>query len=114
MTSDVASQDQKKESASERHAKPSRDTASKSDNPSHYPFVFANEEGRAETANYIKYAMTGAEVQHLGTRRKGTTPYACPLHARAFPEPNFYKPGVKDTDLALFYPDCTSRVIVDD
>ncbi len=83
-------------------------------NPAHYPFVFANEEGRAETANYIKYATTGAEVQHLGTRRKGTTPYACPLHARAFPEPNFYKPGVKDTDLAIFYPDCTSRVIVDD
>jgi hypothetical protein len=35
------------------------------------------------------------------------------LHARAFPNPNFHYPGIKDTDLAAFHPDSVNRRLVD-
>ena len=83
-------------------------------NTSHYCFVFANKEGRPELAKYIRYQTIGNKVIHQGTWGKNHPKYACPLHVQAFPTPNFYHAGIKDTDHGIFYPDCTSHVIVDE
>ena len=48
---------------------------------SHYPLVFINERGEAETAAYISYQVQGDETRHLRCRKKGLPIYSRPLHA---------------------------------
>ena len=81
--------------------------------PHLYPIVFLNEEGLAETAQYISYRSINEDTHLVGVRRKGDCEYSTPLHARAFPSPNFNRPGVKDTDLNIFHPSSTRRLLVD-
>ena len=83
-------------------------------NPAHYPFVFVNEQSQPEAAKYIRYLSANDGVVHQGTRGKDQPIYATTLHARAFPTPNFSRPGIKDTDLYIFHPSSSSRIIVDD
>ena len=81
--------------------------------PHLYPIVFLNEEGFAETAKYISYRSINEDTHLVGVRRKGDREYSTPLHARAFPSPNFNRLGVKDTDLNIFHPSSTRRLLVD-
>ena len=83
-------------------------------NPAHYPFVLINEQLQPEAAKYIRYLSANDGVVHQGTRGKDQPIYATPLHARAFPTPNFSRPGIKDTDLYIFHPSSSSQIIVDD
>ena len=64
-------------------------------------------------AQYICYRSIGEDTHLVGVRRKGDREYSTPLHARAFPSPNFNRSGVKDTDLNIFHPLSTSRLLVD-
>ena len=82
--------------------------------PAHYRFIFPNEQGRPELAKYIRYLVTDKGVVHQGTRGKGEAVYGQPLHALAFPTPNFNRPGIKDTDHTIFHPACAARIVVDD
>ena len=82
-------------------------------NPGHYPIVFINERSQPEIAKYICFRTVEEETHLIGTRGKGEAEYATPLHARAYPSPNFNRRGVKDTDLNLFHPAHTSRLLVD-
>jgi len=76
--------------------------------PHLYPIVFLNEEGQAETAQYISYRSINEDTHLVGIRRKGACEYSTPLHAWAFPSPNFNRAGVKDTDLNIFHPSSTN------
>ena len=82
-------------------------------NPGHYQVIFNNERGQPEVAKYIKYISVGDGMAVQGCRKKGTPAYGMALHARAFPNPNFSRPGIKDTDLSAFHPDSVNRLLVD-
>jgi len=82
-------------------------------NPGHYPLVFLNEENQSEVAKYICFHTTKEETHLVGTRGKGEAKYATPLHAKAYPSPNFNHHGVKDTDLNIFHPTHLLRLMVD-
>jgi len=81
--------------------------------PHLYPIVFLNKEGQAETAQYISYRSINKDTHLVGIRCKGACKYSTPLHAQAFPSPNFNRAGIKDTDLNIFHPSSTSRLLVD-
>jgi len=83
-------------------------------NASHYPFSFIGTDQRPCVAKYIWYLNINDGVIHQGTDGKGKAVLGTPLHARAFPTPNFNRPGAKDTDHTIFDPSSTSRLIVDD
>ena len=83
-------------------------------NSSHYPFVFVGPDHRPRIAKYICYLNVNDGVTHQGTEGKGKATYGTPLHAQAFPTPNFHHPGVKDTNHTIFDPSSTSRLVVDD
>jgi len=57
--------------------------------PHLYPIVFLNKEGQAETAQYISYRSINKDTHLVGVHRKGNREYSTPLHAQAFPSPNF-------------------------
>ena len=82
-------------------------------NTGHYPLVFLNEQDQPEIAKYICFRTVDEETHLVGTRGKGEAEYATPLHAKAYPSPNFNRRGVKDTDLNIFHPAHTSRLLVD-
>ena len=82
-------------------------------NTSHYPLVFLNEQDQPEIAKYICFRTVDEETHLVGTRGKGEAEYATPLYAKAYPSPNFNCHGVKDTDLNIFHPAHTSRLLVD-
>ena len=82
-------------------------------NPKHYPLVFINEENEEEVAKYIRYHNIGDGVHLQGRRSKDSPLYAIPLHARAYSVANFFRAGVKDTELAIFHPSATSRITID-
>jgi hypothetical protein len=82
-------------------------------NPGHYQLIFVNEQGRAEVAHYIKYVSIGDSMAVQGCCKKGDRPHGMALHARAFPNPNFHYPGIKDTDLSAFHPDSVNHRLVD-
>jgi len=79
-----------------------------------YPIVFLNEEGHAEMAQFISYCSIGEDTHLVGVRRKGDREYSTPLHARAFPSPNFNCPGIKDTDLQIFHPSSANLHLVNE
>jgi len=83
-------------------------------NTSHYPLVFVGADTRPRAAKYIHYLSVNDGVVHQGTEGKDKAIYGTPLHARAFPTPNFHCPGVKDTDHTIFNPSSTSYLVVDD
>jgi len=83
-------------------------------NPAHYPFVYTDNNACPRAAKYIRYLSLKDGVVHQGTSGKNKPIYATPLHARAFPTPNYHRPGIKDTDLYIFHPSSASRTIVDD
>ena len=39
--------------------------------------------------------------------------YGMALHAHAFPNPNFSRPGIKDTDLSAFHPNSVNHLLID-
>jgi len=80
--------------------------------PHLYPIVFLNKEGQAETAQYISYRSINEDTHLVGICQKGDQEYSTPLHARAFPSPNFNRAGIKDTNLNIFHPSSTSRLLV--
>ena len=82
-------------------------------NTGHYPLVFLNEQDQPEVAKYICFRTVNKEMHLVGTRGKGEAEYATPLYAKAYPSPNFNHCGVKDTDLNIFHPAHTSRLLVD-
>ena len=84
-----------------------------SNNPGHYQVIFNNEQGQPEVAKYIKYISVGDGMAVQGCRKKGTPAYGMALHARAFPNPNFSRPRIKDTDLSAFHPDSVNHLLVD-
>ena len=83
-------------------------------NPKHYPLIFINENNKEEVARYIRYHNIGDGVHLQGRRSKFSPLYAVPLHARAYSITNFFRAGVKDTELAIFHPSATSRIVIDD
>jgi len=83
-------------------------------NASHYPFSFIGADHRPRITKYIRYLNINDGVIYQGTDGKGKGILGTPLHARAFPTPNFNRPGAKDTDHTIFDPSSTSRLIVDD
>ena len=83
-------------------------------NPKHYPLVFINESNEEEVAKYIRYYNIGDGVHLQGRRSKFSPLYAVPLHARAYSIANFFRAGVKDTELAIFHPSATSRLVIND
>ena len=82
-------------------------------NPGHYQVIFNNEQGQPEVAKYIKYISVGDSMAVQGCRKKGTPAYGMALHAHAFPNPNFSRPGIKDTDLSAFHPNSVNCLLVD-
>jgi len=72
--------------------------------PHLYPIVFLNKEGHAETARFISYHSIREDTHLVGVQCKGDREYSTPLHAWAFPSPNFNRPGIKDTNLQIFHP----------
>ena len=82
-------------------------------NVGHYPLVFLNEQDQPEVAKYICFRTVDEETHLVGTRGKGEAEYATLLHAKAYPSPNFNRCGVKDTNLNIFHPAHTSRLLVD-
>ena len=84
-----------------------------SGNTGHYPLVFLNEQDQPEVAKYICFRTVKEETHLVGTRGKGEAEYATPLYAKAYLSPNFNCRGVKDTDLNIFHPAHTSRLLVD-
>ena len=82
-------------------------------NTGHYPLVFLNEQDQPEVAKYICFRTVDEETHLVGTWGKGEAEYATPLYAKAYPSPNFNRCGVKDTDLNIFHPAHTSRLLVD-
>ena len=83
-------------------------------NPGHYQLIFSNEQGQAEVARYIKYVSVRDGMAVQGCRKKGNPVYGMALHARAYPNPNFHGPGIKDTDLTAFHPSSVNRHLIDD
>jgi len=77
-------------------------------NPAHYPFVYTDDNTHPCAAKYIRYLSLKDGVVHQGTSGKNKPIYAAPLHARAFPTPNYCHPGIKDTDLYIFHPSSAS------
>jgi hypothetical protein len=48
-------------------------------------------------------------------RQSKTTPlYAIPLHAHAFSIANFFRSGIRDTDLSIFHPSAVGHLVIDD
>jgi hypothetical protein len=82
-------------------------------NPKHYPLVFINEQNEEEVAKYIRYFPVGDDMHLQGWRSKDTPLYAVPLHARAFSIANFWRSGLRDTDLAIFDPSSDDHLIID-
>jgi len=82
-------------------------------NSSHYPFSFIGTDQRPHIAKYICYLNINDGVIHQGTEGKNKTVLRTPLHAQAFPTPNFNRPSVKNTDHTIFNPSSTSCLIVD-
>ena len=82
-------------------------------NPGHYPLVFLNEQSQSEVAKYICFHTIEEETHLVGTQGKGETEYATPLHAKAYPSPNFNRCGIKDTDLNIFHPAHISHLLID-
>ena len=83
-------------------------------NTSHYPLVFINTDTRPCVAKYICYLSVNDGVIHQGTEGKDKCIYGTPLHIQSYPTPNFYCPGVKDTDHTIFHPSSTSCLVIDD
>jgi len=83
-------------------------------NPAHYPLVYVSKDICPHAAKYICYLSLKDGVVHQGTSGKNKPIYATPLHAHAFPTPNYCHPGIKDTNLYIFHPSSTSQTIVDD
>jgi hypothetical protein len=83
-------------------------------NTDHYKLIFSNEQGQAEIAKYIRYISVTDGMAVQGCRKKGDPIYGMSLHARAFPHPNLYGPGTKDSDLTIFHPSSVNRHLVDD
>ena len=82
-------------------------------NTGHYPLIFLNEQDQPEVAKYICFRTVNEETHLVGTWGKGEAEYATPLYAKAYPSPNFNHCGAKDTDLNIFHPAHTSRLLVD-
>ena len=82
-------------------------------NVGYYPLIFLNEQDQPEVAKYICFRTVDEETHLVGTWGKGKAEYATPLYAKAYPSPNFNRCGVKDTDLNIFHPAHTSRLLVD-
>jgi hypothetical protein len=85
-----------------------------STNPGHYQLLFSNELGQAEIAKYICYISVRDGMAIQGCCKKGDPIYGMALHACTYPHPNFHSPGIKDTDLTIFYPSSVNRQLVDD
>jgi len=83
-------------------------------NTSHYPLIFIGTDARPCAAKYICYLSVNNGIVHQGTEGKNKAIYGTPLHARAFPTPNFHCPGVKDTNHTIFDPSSVSHLVVDD
>ena len=83
-------------------------------NTSHYPLVFIGTDARPHAAKYIHYLSVNDGAIHQGTKDKDKAIYSTPLHAQSYPTPNFYCPGVKDTDHTIFHPSSMTRPVVDD
>ena len=64
-------------------------------------------------AKYICFRTIDKDTHLVGTQGKGEAEYATPLYAKAYPSPNFNRRRVKDTDLNIFHPTHTSRLLVD-
>jgi len=58
-------------------------------NPGHYPLVFLDEQNQSVVAKYICFCTTEEETHLVRTQGKGQAEYATPLHAKAYPSPNF-------------------------
>jgi hypothetical protein len=76
-------------------------------------FVFVNKENNKEIAKYIYYISIRDEVHLQGQRLKNTPLYGIPLHAYTFSNANFFRLGLKDTDLAIFHPSAVGHLIID-
>jgi hypothetical protein len=83
-------------------------------NSKHYMFVFINEDNKEEIAKYICYVSIRDRVHLQGRRSKKTPLYTIPLHAYAFSNANFFRLGLKNTDLAIFHPSAIGHLVVDD
>jgi hypothetical protein len=74
-----------------------------SSNPKHYTLIFINEQNEEEMAKYIRYLSIGDNTHLQGRWSKATPLYAIPLYARAFSIANFFRLGIRDTDLSIFH-----------
>ena len=81
-------------------------------NTGHYPLVFLNKQDQPEVTKYICFRTVDEEMHLVSTWGKGKAEYTTPLHAKAYPFPNFNHHGVKDTDLNIFHPAHTSHLLV--
>jgi hypothetical protein len=82
-------------------------------NPKHYALIFINKENKEEVAKYIRYLVVGDNTHLQGRWSKNTPLYAIPLHARTFSIANFFRSGIRDTDLTIFHPSAVGHLIVD-
>ena len=82
-------------------------------NTGHYPLVFLNKQDQPEVAKYICFRTVDEETHLVGTQGRGEAEYTTLLYAKAYPSPNFNCQGAKDTDLNIFHPTHTSRLLVD-
>jgi hypothetical protein len=82
-------------------------------NPKHYALVFINEQNKEEVTKYIRYLSVGDDMHLQGRRSKNTPLYAVSLHTRAFSIANFWRSGLRDTDLAIFNPTSDDRLVID-
>ena len=64
-------------------------------------------------ARYIKYTSVRDRMAVQGCCKKGNPVYGMALHACAYPHPNLTRPGIKDSDLQIFYPSSVNRHLVD-
>jgi hypothetical protein len=85
-----------------------------STNPRHYQLLFSNKLGQAEIAKYICYISVRDGMAIQGCHKKGDPVYEMALHACTFSNPNFYSPGIKDTDLTIFHPSSVNHQLIDD
>jgi hypothetical protein len=83
-------------------------------NPKHYMFIFINKQNNEEVAKYICYHSIQDGVHLQGQRSKNTPLYTIPLHGHAFSNANFFRSGLRDTDLGIFHPSAISHLVVDD
>jgi hypothetical protein len=85
-----------------------------STNQGHYQLIFSNKQGQAEVAKYIYYISVRDGMAIQGCHKKGNPIYGMALHTYAYPNPNFYTPSVKDTNLIIFHPSSVNHQLVDD